>query len=193
MCWCPGKGGGRGRCVTSEEVRLDFFLGGGDGGLIHGRGPVFEKGSGGDPPVAARLQDGESAQMAACTGRALDRKAWMRDKTASATAPSSTQPAAPAPAPVAPPPPAPSSPDVRMCSPSSSAEKRLHTPGSRASQTPATPLQGASSPPTATEGHTSILPRRPQAAARTLPLVLSSVLRVVSLPLVVPTLPIVRR
>ena len=22
--WCPGKGGGRGRCVTSEEVRLDW-------------------------------------------------------------------------------------------------------------------------------------------------------------------------
>ena len=21
--WCPGEGGGRGRCVTSEEVRLD--------------------------------------------------------------------------------------------------------------------------------------------------------------------------
>jgi hypothetical protein len=21
--WCPGVGGGRGRCVTSEEVRLD--------------------------------------------------------------------------------------------------------------------------------------------------------------------------
>ena len=66
--------------------------------------------------------------------------AWMRDRTASATAPSLAQPAAPAPAPAAPPPPAPSSPDVRMCSPSGSAEKRMHhTPDSRASQTPATP------------------------------------------------------
>ena len=66
--------------------------------------------------------------------------AWMRDKTASAPAPSLAQPAAPAPAPAAPPPPAPSSPDVRMCSPSGSAEKRMHhTPDSRASQTPATP------------------------------------------------------
>ena len=65
--------------------------------------------------------------------------AWMRDKTASATAPTLAQPAAPAPAPAAPPPPAPSSPDVRMRSPSGSAEKRLNTPDSRASQTPATP------------------------------------------------------
>ena len=65
--------------------------------------------------------------------------AWMRDKTASAPAPSLAQPAAPAPAPAAPPPPAPSSPDVRMCSPCGSAEKRMHTPDSRASQTPATP------------------------------------------------------
>ena len=65
--------------------------------------------------------------------------AWMRDKTASSPASSLAQPAAPAPAPAAPPPPAPSSPDVRMCSPSGSAEKRMHTPDSRASQTPATP------------------------------------------------------
>ena len=64
--------------------------------------------------------------------------AWMRDRPASAPAPSLAQPAAPAPAPAAPPPPAPSSPDVRMRSPCS-AEKRLHTPDSRASQTPATP------------------------------------------------------
>ena len=52
-------------------------------------------------------------------------------------------PAAPAPAPAAPPPPAPSSPDVRMRSPSGSAEKRMHTPDSRASQTPATPPERA--------------------------------------------------
>ena len=69
--------------------------------------------------------------------------AWMRDKTASAPAPSLAQPAAPAPAPAAPPPPAPSSPDVRMCSPCGSAEKRMHTPDSRASQTPATPPERA--------------------------------------------------
>ena len=65
--------------------------------------------------------------------------AWMREQTGAAPAPGSPQPAAPAPAPAAPPPPAPSSPDVRMRSPSGSAEKRLHTPDSRASQTPATP------------------------------------------------------
>ena len=82
------------------------------------------------------LQNGESAQMEAGPGWTV----WMRDKTASAPAPSLAQPAAPAPAPAAPPPPAPSSPDVRMRSPSGSAEKRLHhTPDSRASQTPATP------------------------------------------------------
>ena len=65
--------------------------------------------------------------------------AWMREQTGAAPAPGSPQPAAPAPAPAAPPPPAPSSPDVRMRSPSGSAEKRIHTPDSRASQTPATP------------------------------------------------------
>ena len=64
--------------------------------------------------------------------------------------------------------------------------------------TPPPPSKGPA-PPTATEGHTSILPRRPKPHGPTLhpslPLVLSSVLRVVSLPLVVPTLPqsIVRR
>ena len=65
--------------------------------------------------------------------------AWMRDRPASAPAPSLAQPAAPAPATAAPPPPAPSSPDVCMRS-LCSAEKRMHhTPDSRASQTPATP------------------------------------------------------